>query len=155
MQHIGFFIGNLVSPLWEKTNYIEKLRCHLRFVPAKCHCHLTSSISHFELKVILHLVGLPGLWQVFPYRVHSACLTRTAVPENSASSLKMRGHSVLHVAGYEGGANVMPCAALEHCAWMVSCHKPLWDCSAPVNSGFTLRTASESHALEYSKIGTL
>lgn len=156
LQHIGFFIGDLISPLWERSNYIERLRCHRRSVPhAKCHYDSASSTSHFELKVLLHLLGSPALWQVFPYRVHSACLTRTAIPESSASNLKMRSHSVLHVVGYEGGANVTPCAALGHSAWMVSHCKPLLDCLAPRNSGFWLKTASESHTLEYSKTGTL
>lgn len=62
MQHIGFFIGDLVPPLWEKTNYIEKLGALQDLSPhSKCHGDLASSISHFELKDILHCVGFPGL----------------------------------------------------------------------------------------------
>ena len=44
-------------------------------------------------------------------RVHSACLTRTAVLENSASNLGMRNRSVPPVVDHGGGASVLPCAA--------------------------------------------
>lgn len=126
-----------------------------------CHCIrsaimiLLPSPPTWNEKSSYILLDSPAPWRVFPNRVHSACLTRTAVLENSASNLKTRSHSVLRVVGYRGGANVVPCAALECSAWMVSYHKHLQDCCAPVNSGFKLKTASKSHRLEWSMIGPL
>lgn len=165
LQHIGLFIGDLISPLWEKTNSIEKFRRRQRPFTT-CEAPLWCGFVHLPLWIQSPLPPLPfclldlqpdssAPWQVFPYRVHSACLTRTAVLENSASNHKMRSHSVLLVVGYEGGATVTLCAALGRSAWTVSYCKPLQDGVAPRNSGFLLKIAYECRRLEYSKMDTL
>ena len=54
------------------------------------------------------------------HRVHSACLTRTAVLENSASDVMMRNRSVPPAVDHGGGASFLLCAARGRSAWTVS-----------------------------------
>lgn len=120
--------------------------------PKVCHGHQSATViwpPALKWRVSSHLVGFPSpVTTGSLHRVHSACLTRTAVPGNSASSPDMRRHSVRHAAGYAGGASAMPCAAQERSAWTVSSYTHWQGCLPPADSGFyTVKKASASHRL--------